>query len=80
MTTNEKLKVIEDKIKVFNDNVLKNKTWKLAFVNKGTNNYCLVFISRKKEVFCGKFDTYGSVMSCLDLLKYMFTRAIKERK
>ena len=30
--------MIEDKIKLLNDNVLKYKKWKIAYVNKGSNN------------------------------------------
>ena len=30
--------MIEDKIKLLNDNVLKYKKWKIAYANKGSNN------------------------------------------
>lgn len=78
MTPKEKLQMIEDKIKLLNDNVLKYKKWKIAYANKGTNNYCLTIVLNKKELFCGKFDTYGSVLSSLELMEFMFSRALDE--
>ena len=30
--------MVEDKIKLLNDNVLKYKKWKIAYANKGSNN------------------------------------------
>ena len=30
--------MIEDKIKLLNDNVLKYKKWEIAYANKGSNN------------------------------------------
>lgn len=38
MTPKEKLQMIEDKIKLLNDNVLKYKKWEIAYANKGSNN------------------------------------------
>ena len=78
MTPKEKLQMIEDKIKLLNDNVLKYKKWKIAYANKGSNNYCLMIVLNKKELFCGKFDTYGSVLSSLELMEFMFSRALDE--
>ena len=78
MTPKEKLQMIEDKIKLLNDNVLKHKKWKIVYVNKGSNNYCLTIVLNKKELFCGKFDTYGSVLSCLELMEFMFSKALNE--
>lgn len=72
--------MIEDKIKLLNDNVLKYKKWKIAYVNKGTNNYCSTIILNNKELFCGKFDTYGSVLSSLGLMEFMFSKALNELK
>ena len=80
MTPKEKLQMIEDKIKLLNDNVLKYKKWKIAYTNKGSNNYCLMIVLNKKELFCGKFDTYGSVLSCLELMEFMFSKALEERQ
>ena len=80
MTTKEKLQMIEDKIKLLNDNVLKYKNWKLAYINKGTNNYCLTIILNNKGLFCGKFDTYGSVLSSLELMEFMFSKALEEKQ
>lgn len=78
MTPKEKLQMIEDKIKLLNDNVLKYKKWKIAYANKGSNNYCLTIVLNKKELFCGKFDTYGSVLSSLELMEFMFSKALDE--
>ena len=78
MTPKEKLQMIEDKIKLLNDNVLKYKKWKIAYANKGSNNYCLMIVLNNKELFCGKFDTYGSVLSSLELMEFMFSRALDE--
>ena len=78
MTPREKLQVIEEKIKWLNESVLKYKNWKLAYINKGTNNYCLTIILNNKELFCGKFDTYGSILSSLELMEFMFSRALDE--
>lgn len=80
MTPREKLQAIEEKIKLLNNNVLKHKNWKLGYVNKGTNNYCLTIILNDEELFCGKFDTYGSVLSCLELMEFMFSKALEERQ
>lgn len=78
MTPKEKLQMIEDKVKLLNDNVLKYKKWKIAYANKGSNNYCLTIVLNKKELFCGKFDTYGSVLSSLELMEFMFSKALDE--
>ena len=80
MTPKEKLQMIEDKVKLLNDNVLKYKKWKIAYANKGANNYCLMIVLNKKELFCGKFDTYGSVLSSLELMEFMFSKALEEKK
>ena len=80
MTPREKLQAIEEKIKLLNESVLKHKNWKLGYVNKGTNNYCLTIILNNEELFCGKFDTYGSVLSSLELMEFMFSKALEERQ
>ena len=80
MTPKEKLQMIEDKVKLLNDNVLKYKKWKIAYANKGANNYCLTIVLNKKELFCGKFDTYGSVLSSLELMEFMFSKALEEKQ
>ena len=72
--------MIEDKIKLLNDNVLKYKKWKIAYANKGSNNYCLMIVLNNKELFCGKFDTYGSVLSSLELMEFMFSKALEEKQ
>ena len=78
MTPREKLQVIEEKIKLLNESVLKYKNWKLAYINRGANNYCLTIVLKKKELFSGKFNTYDSVLSALELLEFMFSRALDE--
>ena len=57
------------------DTILKYKKWKIYFENKGTNDYCLVINNKAFS-----FATYGSVTSCLELLEYMFSKALEERK
>lgn len=80
MTPREKLQIIEEKIKLLNDSVLRFKNWKLGYANKGTNNYCLTIILNNKELFCGKFDTYGSVLSSLELMEFVFSKALEEKQ
>ena len=80
MTPKEKLQMIEDKIKLLNDNVLKYKKWKIAYANKGSNNYCLMIVLNNKDLFCGKIDTYGSVLSSLELMEFMFSKALEEKQ
>ena len=65
---------------MLNESVLKHKNWKIGYVNKGTNNYCLTIILNNEELFCGKFDTYGSVLSCLELMEFMFSKALEEKQ
>ena len=76
----EKLELIEKKVKLLNDNVLKLKKWKLSYINRGANNYCLTIVLEDKELFNGKFNTYDSVLSCLELLEFMFDKANNDRK
>ena len=80
MKSSEKLALINEKIDLLNNNVLKYKKWKIAYANKGANNYCLMIVLNKKELFCGKFDTYGSVLSCLELMEFMFSKALEEKQ
>lgn len=80
MKSIEKLQMIKDKTREINDNVLKFKKWKLKYVNKGANNYCLTIVLNKQELFCGKFDTYGSALSCLELMEFMFSKALNEKQ
>ena len=80
MTPREKLQAIEEKIKLLNESVLNHKNWKIGYVNKGTNNYCLTIILNNEELFCGKFDTYGSVLSSLELMEFMFSKALEEKQ
>ena len=65
---------------MLNESILKHKNWKLGYVNKGTNNYCLTIILNNEELFCGKFDTYGSVLSSLELMEFMFSKALEEKQ
>lgn len=80
MKSIEKLQMIKDKTREINDNVLKFKKWKLNYVNKGANNYCLTIVLNKQELFCGEFDTYGSVLNCLELMEFMFSKALNEKQ
>ena len=79
MKSLDKLAVINERIKILNETILKNKKWKLAFDNKGTNNYCLCVVHGKKELFAASFATYGSVLAALMLLQFMFMRALNEK-
>ena len=79
MKSLDKLDVINERIKMLNETILKNKKWKLAFDNKGTNNYCLCVVHGKKELFTASFATYGSVLAALMLLQFMFMRALNEK-
>lgn len=80
MKPSEKLELIETKINTFNSSVLKMKKWKINYINRGANNYCLTIVLNKEELFNGKFNTYDSVLSCLELLEFMFSRALEEKQ
>lgn len=80
MTPKEKLTLIEEKVKLLNGSILKLKKWKLNYINRGANNYCLTITLNKNELFNGKFNTYDSVLSALELLEFMFSKALEERK
>lgn len=79
MKSLDKLDVINERIKILNKTILKNKKWKLAYVNKGINNYCLCIVHDGKELFTAQFATYGSVLAALMLLQFMFLRALNEK-
>lgn len=79
MKSLDKLDIINERIKLLNETVLKNKKWKLAYDNKGTNNYCICVVQNKKELFSASFATYGSVIAALMLLQFMFLRAMNEK-
>lgn len=78
MKSLDKLDNIKERIDTLNKTILKNKKWKLAFDNKGTNNYCLCIVHDKKELFAASFATYGSVVSALMLLQFMFLKALNK--
>lgn len=80
MTPREKLQAIEEKIKLLNESILKHKNWKLTYINRGANNYCLTIVLNKKELFSGKFNTYDSVLSALELMEFMFSKALEEKQ
>ena len=44
-------------LKKLNDNVLRNKKWKLNYINRGANNYCITIQLEDNELFNGKFAT-----------------------
>lgn len=79
MKSLDKLDVINERIKILNDTILKNKKWKLVYTNKGTNNYCLCVVQNNKELFAASFATYGSVISALMLFEFMCLRALNEK-
>ena len=72
----EKIVLIEKKVKQLNDNVFKGKTWELKHINRGANDYCLVIIKGNEEIFNGRFNTYDSELSCLDLLLTIFSKEL----
>ena len=78
MTPKEKLKLIEEKLDKINNQVLKQKKWKLKYINRSANNYCLIIELNKKELFNSKFGTYDGVLNCLSLMEFMFSRALDE--
>ena len=80
MKSTDKLIVINDKLKKLNDNVLRNKKWKLNYINRGANNYCITIQLKDNELFNGKFATYESVISCLSLLEFMFDKTLEEKQ
>ena len=79
MKSLDKLDAINERIKILNATILKNKKWKLAYSNKGVNNYCLCIVLDNKELFAASFATYGSVLAALMLLQFMFMRALNEK-
>ena len=78
MSSKEKLKLIEEKLDKINNQVLKQKKWKLRYINRSANNYCLIIELNKKELFNSKFGTYDGVLNCLNLMEFMFSRALDE--
>ena len=34
----------------YHESVLKYKNWKLAYINRGANNYCLTIVLKKKDM------------------------------
>lgn len=80
MKPSEKLELIETKISTLNNSLLKMKKWKINYINRGANNYCLTIVLNKKELFNGKFNTYDSVLSCLELMEFMFSKALEEKQ
>lgn len=80
MKSKEKLEYITTLIEKLNKAILKNKNWKLQFINKGANNYCISIVEDTRELYSSSFGTYDNVMQCLDLIKSMFSLEINERK
>ena len=78
MSSKEKLKLIEEKLDKINNQVLKQKKWKLKYINRSANNYCLIIELNKKELFNSKFGTYDGVLNCLNLMEFLFSRALDE--
>lgn len=80
MSSKEKLKLIEEKLDKINNQVLKQKKWKLKYINRSANNYCLIIELNKKELFNSKFGTYDGVLNCLNLMEFMFSKALEEKQ
>lgn len=76
---NKKVQEIETLIDNLNKGFLSSMNAKVAFVSKGTNNYCLTLIFRKKELCSHSFYTYADVISALNFYESIFKRAIHER-
>lgn len=80
MKSREKLILMEEKINTINTTILKNKDWKIEFINRGANNYCLIIkLKNNKEYFNGTFVTYESVLSALDLILNMFSAELNKK-
>lgn len=80
MKSREKLILMEEKINAINTTILKNRDWKIEFINRGANNYCLIIkLNNKEEYFNGTFATYESVLSALDLILNMFSAELNKK-
>lgn len=76
MKSADKVKYIQEMVEKINNELLKNKAWKIRFDNQlGANNYCLLV---DKEMF--SFNTYDGAISCLRFMIEIFSRATRERK
>ena len=74
MKTIEKQELINKYIEKLNKR-LEKRTFKVGFLNKGANNYCLQLIN---NIY--KFNTYDDIISCLSFIDDMFENATKEIK
>lgn len=80
MKSIEKLDLMKEKIDKINNNILVNRTWNIEFINRGANDYCLVIkLKNKKEYYNGRFATYDSVLSALDLILNMFDKELNKK-
>lgn len=75
MKSLDKIQNINKLVDRLNNELLKNKDWKIKFDNqRGANNYCLLI---EDNVF--SFNTYDSMISGLNLIATIFDRARNER-
>ena len=72
MKTKEKLEIVNKYVERLNLR-LKERTFKVAFNNKGANRYCLTMLGQDY-----KFNTYDDLISCLTFIDEMFEKAIEE--
>lgn len=72
MRTKEKLEVINKQLERLNLR-LKERTFKVKFINKGGNNYCLNMLNKDY-----RFNTYDDLISCLTFIDTMFEKSIEE--
>ena len=72
MKIKEKLEIINKQIDRLNLR-LKERTFKVKFINKGGNNYCLDILGKSF-----KFNTYDDMISCLTFIDTMFEKSIEE--
>lgn len=80
MNTKQKLEYINVIIDKINTKVLPKRDFKFSFINKGANDYCIVITKDNKEINSFSFNTYDSVIACLDLIRAMFNESVKEIK
>lgn len=76
MKSSDKLKIIDEKIDKINKYVLKNKTWKLKYDNKGKNTYCICIVDGDKEIDYFVFGTFDNVLSAICMVESMFLLAL----
>lgn len=79
MKSSDKLKIIDEKINSINNSVLKNKSWKFKYDNKGKNTYCICVVDGDKEIDYFVFGTFDNVLSAICLIECMFSLALNRK-